>query len=63
LLAEAKSCEGDIVVRHGVDVVDASAGDGGEAEVLRDDRQLIGPVTSVGVIDGGMEVVIVATPL
>ena len=63
LLAEAQSREGDIVVGCGVDVVDASACDRSEAEVLRDDGQRIGPVAPVGVVDGGVEVVIVAAPL
>jgi hypothetical protein len=48
LLAEAQSCEGDIVVGHSVDVMDASACDRSEAEVLRDDGQCIGPVALVG---------------
>ena len=63
LLAEAQSCEGDIVVERGMDVVDAAACDRSKAEVLRDDGQRVGPVAPVGVVDGGIEVVIVTAPL
>jgi hypothetical protein len=62
-LVEAQSREGDIIVGRGVDVVDASACDRSKAEVLRDGGQRIGPVTPVGVVNGGIEGVIVASPL
>jgi hypothetical protein len=63
LLVEAQSREGDVAVGSGVHVVDALAGDGGEAEVLRDDGQRVRPVAPVGVVNGGVDVVIVAAPL
>ncbi len=43
--------------------MDASACDRSEAEVLHDDGECIGLVAPVGVVDGGVEVMIVATPL
>ena len=63
LLAETQSREDDAVVGHGVHVVNPAAGDGGEAEVLRDDGQHIEPVAPVGIVDSGVDVVIVAAPL
>ena len=63
LLAEAQSHEGDIVVGRGVDIVDALACGRSKAEVLCNDGQRIGPVAPVGVVDGGVEVVIVTAPL
>jgi len=48
LLAEAQSCEGDIVVERGVDIVDAAACDRSKAEVLCDGGQRIGSVAPVG---------------
>ncbi len=63
LLTEAQGGEGDIGVGCGADIVDAAACGGGETEVLHDGGQCIRPVTPIGVVDGGVEVVVVATPL
>jgi hypothetical protein len=62
LLAEAQGCEGDIVIGRGMDVMGVAAGDRSEAEVLCIDGQRIGSVAPVGVVDGGVELVIVAAP-
>ena len=55
--------KGDGIVRDGIDIVDPSTGGRGKAEVLCDDWQCIGPVAPVGVIDGGVEVMVVTAPL
>ena len=63
LLAKAKRREGDDVVGGSIDIVDASTSGGGKAEVLVDDWQRVGPVAPGGVVDGGVEVMVVASPL
>jgi hypothetical protein len=63
LLAEVQSCEGDNIIGRGVQVVDLTAGDLCGLEVFHYMRQCIGPVAPVGVVDGGIVVAIVATPL
>ena len=45
-----------------VDIVDAAASGGSETEVIRDGGQCIGSVAPVGVVDGGVELVVVAAP-
>jgi hypothetical protein len=63
LLAEAERCEGDGIVRRDIDIVDASACGGCKAEVLCNDRQRVGLVAPVGVVDGGEAVMVVTAPL
>ena len=60
---EAQGCEGDIVVRCGLHIVDAAACGGKETEVFHNGGQRIRLVTPVGIIDGGVEVVVVTAPL
>ena len=60
---EAQGCEGDIVVGCGLHIVDAAACGGRETEVLHDGGQRIRLVVPVGVVNGGVEVVVVTAPL
>jgi len=60
LFEETERGEDSVAVVDGGDVVDASTGDGGEAEVLYDKGQCARAVAPVGIVDGGEGVVMVA---
>lgn len=62
LLAKTECREGDVIVRRGVDVVDATSCSGGEAEVLSNDRHGWLAIAPVRVVDGVEGLVMVATP-
>ena len=63
LLAEAEVSEGHFPVGCGGDIVDAAAGYGGKAEVLRDDGQNWLAIAPLRVVDGSEGLVVVAAPL